>query len=279
VATEPLNIHRHVTDMPLSGVGLFGPGEVKPGGARSDPRDSLPAAVPPEKPKRHAREIQLRAIGGARSNDAASGEKRFLASVPLDCYYRREAREYAGSVDWEVIFSRAAIPDKYRPAWRQLVASGAKAADIPDAHYRWIWRVCKGDGSGARWRRRILSVIQEQRRIDPDFGVPHLIWKRPPEFSRTPDRERWHPVAQGSVSTICSAVSVSATLYWKKDDKPGVLTRGRRTRTVRRVIVSCDGFTANFQGARLEAYGESFRAGIGRLISDRWIPSNDSNGD
>jgi hypothetical protein len=191
--------------------------------------------------------------GGGAGGEAGTVEM-------AQCYSQPEVLSYAGCVDWEVIFRRADIPEQYRQSWRRLVSAGAKISDVPDAHYRWIRRACNSDP----WRAKIFSAIQAERRIDPLFACPHPVWG---------NQKRSNPVAQGTVTTICRSVSVSTTLYWKQDDRPGPLTRRFTKRTVRRFVVGCDGFRANFrEGPRLEEYQKSFLAGIARLVSSRWIP-------
>jgi hypothetical protein len=223
--------------------------------------------VPPEKLKTSYRELPLDLTGGAYGEDEPHNDDPF-ESAPLECYSQAETLLYAGSVDWDVVFIRADIPEQYRQSWRSLVVPGAKTADIPDAHYRWIRRACNADP----WRSKILSAIQEERKVDPTFGRPHSAWRNHEELHRTRFYEGSHPVAQGSVSTLCHSVSVSATLYWKQGDRPGPLTRKAARRTVRRCIVGCDGFRENFTGARLDEYQKSFQAGIALLVSTRWIP-------
>jgi len=221
------------------------------------------SCVGTDKLKRHRREISF----GDRSEDRESGEGGAERISPR-CYTQAETLTYTGSVDWEVIFRRAGIAEEYRQSWRRLVSPGGKTADIPDAHYRWIRRACRADP----WRSKILSAIREERKIDPLFGYPHPEWRNRDELHRAKYHNGSNPVAQGSVSTLCKGVSVSATLYWKQGDRPGPLTRRRTTRTVQRFIVGCDGFRTNFRGAQLEEYRKSFQASLARLVTGRWIP-------
>jgi hypothetical protein len=190
--------------------------------------------------------------GGSEGGEAGTVEM-------AQCHSQGEVLSYAGSVDWEVIFRRADIPEQYRESWRRLVSPGAKTSDVPDAHYRWIRRACNSDP----WRAKILSAIQQEREINPLFACPHPVWG---------NQKRSNPVAQGTVTTICRSVSVSTTMYWKQGDMPGPLTRRSTRRTIQRFVVACDGFRENFKDELLEEYQNSFLAGIDRLVSSRWIP-------
>lgn len=226
-----------------------------------------------EELKKYPRETSISVVGGTYSDDPEScdeGSKHLdgLASAALECYSQPETVFYAGSIDWEVIFSRAGVPLEYRPSWRRLLVPGAKVRDIPDAHYRWIRRAC----TEKPWRSRILQAIRDERKVNPLFGQPHIEWRNQDELHRTRYSEGWQPIAQASVSTLCRRASASTTLYWKEGEHPGPLTRKVTKRTIHRAIVACNGFRKNFQGAQLEEYGKSVREGIASLISGRWIP-------
>lgn len=245
MATEPIRIHASAASMPP-----FFPAPVALAVRPGPKLESLA----PQAPKR-CRELQASVLGGIRDEDDLPSSKADpFEYAPLDCYSLGETSVRAGSVDWEVIFDRAGVPEQYRQSWRQLLFSDAKVRDVPDAHYRWIQRARTGS-----WRSRILSAIREERRTNPQFGRAFIEWPA-------------GPVGQGSVSTLCRGVSVSPTLYWKRGDRPGPLTRRSTQRTIQRYITGCEGFRANFRGAQLEEYRTSFQAGMAQLISNRWIP-------
>jgi hypothetical protein len=142
--------------------------------------------------------------------------------------------------------------------------------EIPDAHYRWIWRACRADP----WRSRILAAIQKQREVDPLFAVPRPTWNNHDERHRTINHIGYHPVGQCSVSTVTGRASQSTTMYRKVDDAPGPLTS--KHRSVRSVFTGCDGFRANFQGVRLEEYrqfsADCLRYGSTAVIHEDYYP-------
>jgi hypothetical protein len=236
--------------------------------------------VPPERTRKSPREAPIDAIGGTFDEDPESGEggstDQFDAAMP-ECYSEPEILSYAGTVDWEIIFEQAGVPEWYRPAWRQLVGDDATTVrDIPDAHYRWIIRACRG----GKWRARLLASISAQRALDPLFGVPRPRWNNQAERNRSLYHIGWQPIAQCGVSTLCRAASSSTTLYWKVGDKPGDLTRDKKHRTLRRTVVSCEGFRANFQSVRLDENrqfaNDCLRYGATGVIREYDLPPGDN---
>ena len=245
MATEPLRIHECA-----AATAPFLPAAITLVGRPED--------LATESSGRRRRELQADVLCGAYDEgDSRSSKDDPFERAPLECYSRDEISVRAGSVDWEVVFDRAGVPEQYRQSWRRLLLPNAKIRDVPDADYRWIRRA-----RTEPWRSRILSAIREERKTNPQFGRASFEWGASPE-------------GQGSVSTLCRSVSVSPTLYWKRGDRPGLLTRRRTTRTMQRYVTGCEGFRANFRGAQLEEYRASFRAGIAQLVSERWIPDTD----
>jgi hypothetical protein len=236
--------------------------------------------VPPEKLKRHPRELRPGSIGGANQEDPESGEGgsdvQFETAV-LECYTQPEVLSRSGSVDWETIFERAGIPEWYRPAWRRYLG-GATVRELPAAHYKFIERACHQDP----WRTRIRTAIEEQRSVEPLFGVARPRWNSHNELHRKLNHIGWQPVAQCSVSTVCRGATTSSTNYWKVGDRsekePG-LTRSKRHRTVSHTIVSCDGFRANFQGVHLEENrqfaADCWHYGATQVIHHYDLPADD----
>lgn len=212
--------------------------------------------------KNSRREIPIAVVRGRLDPDFdPDANDHPLECAPLECYAQVEHLSYAGTVDWEEVFHRAGVPNEYRHSWRALVQDGATARDIPEAHYRWILRACRSDP----WQSQIRSAIEAARQADPLFAVPRPNWNNATELHRQKNHRGWHPVAQSSVSTICTSAATSKTKYLKDGDRPGPLT-WRPMKRVQRIITGCKGFRENFRGERLEEYRRSQIAGLQALI-------------